>query len=162
MVASEKKCRCCGQKRGWIYRGPVYAEPDLEEALCPSCIADGSAHEKFAASFVDSEAFAAEAPASVVEEISQRTPGFRSFQPERWPSCCSEPGAFITPAGITQIRQHYPTLEGELMNYVIYDLGMSGSAARRMIASLKRDGSPAAYVFRCHRCARHLGYIDHV
>jgi uncharacterized protein CbrC (UPF0167 family) len=74
VAASVKKCKCCKQARGFIYTGPVYAESDLDEALCPWCIADGSAAEKFVATFVDSEAFPKDAPEAAVKEIIERTP----------------------------------------------------------------------------------------
>jgi len=44
VVASAAECVCCGEARGFIYTGPAYCEAELEEALCPWCIADGSAH----------------------------------------------------------------------------------------------------------------------
>ena len=142
--------------------GPVYTEADVDEALCPWCIADGTAHTKFDATFIDLEAFADDVPDAIVDEISQRTPGFSTFQSERWPSCCGEPGVFITPAGITEIRQHYRYLEGELMGYIVHELGISGGAARRMLESLNRDQSPTAYVFQCKKCERYLGHVDYV
>jgi len=53
IVASGAQCVRCEQRRGFIYAGPSYCEVELDVALCPWCIADGSAHEKFDASFVD-------------------------------------------------------------------------------------------------------------
>jgi uncharacterized protein CbrC (UPF0167 family) len=38
---SDKECVCCGEKRGYIYTGPVYAIDDLNEQICPWCIASG-------------------------------------------------------------------------------------------------------------------------
>lgn len=162
IVASDQKCRCCGQKRGWIYSGPVYAEQDLEDALCPWCIADGKAHTKFDATFVDSEAFAADTPAAMIDEITTRTPGFATFQSERWPSCCGEPGAFVMPAGIADIRREFRAMEGELMSFIVYELGVSGRAAHTLLESLQRDRSPTAFVFQCRKYARPFGYVDTV
>ena len=53
IVSSDLTCQCCGRARGYIYTGPVYAEEELNEALCPWCIADGSAAGRFQANFVD-------------------------------------------------------------------------------------------------------------
>ena len=50
---SDKECRSCGEARGYIYTSSVYAEESLDEEICPWCIADGSAAEKFDASFCD-------------------------------------------------------------------------------------------------------------
>ena len=71
IVESGEVCRCCRQNRGYMYAGPVYAEEDLDDAICPWCIADGSAHTMFDASFVDTEAFSEGAPESAMEEISR-------------------------------------------------------------------------------------------
>ena len=46
-------CACCGKARGFIYTGPVYADEEYDQCICPWCIADGSAHEKMEASFTD-------------------------------------------------------------------------------------------------------------
>jgi uncharacterized protein CbrC (UPF0167 family) len=77
IVPSDAECRCCGKRRGYIYTGPVYAEADLDEALCPWCIADGSAHRTFDAGFVDREAFPPEVPPSTATEINRADSGIR-------------------------------------------------------------------------------------
>ena len=50
---SDEACIVCGQVRGYIYVGPVYAREDLSEAVCPWCISDGSANGKYGATFTD-------------------------------------------------------------------------------------------------------------
>jgi uncharacterized protein UPF0167 len=40
-VASDVRCLCCGEQRGFVYAGPVYATHELRGSLCPWCIADG-------------------------------------------------------------------------------------------------------------------------
>ncbi|MEO7999029.1 MAG: CbrC family protein [Gemmatimonadaceae bacterium] len=158
--ASTNTCSCCDKARGFIYTGPTYSEDALENALCPWCIADGSAHRKFDATFVDSEAFDDGAPEVAMNTISERTPGFNSWQTEKWPSCCDEPAAFITPAGADDIRTKFPRLEGTLMMYIVQQLGISGGAATRMLSSLKRDQSPTAFVFQCLHCDGMPAYVD--
>ena len=87
VVASEATCRCCGHARGHVYVGPVYAEEELSEALCPWCIADGAAAEKFDAEFVDVACFPDALPDDAAEEIARRTPGYATWQGEAWPAC---------------------------------------------------------------------------
>lgn len=53
IVESDVECCCCGKTRGYIYVGPVYAEEEYEECICPWCIADGSARKKLDARFTD-------------------------------------------------------------------------------------------------------------
>ncbi len=160
IVESGEDCRCCRQGRGYIYTGPVYSEEDLEDAICPWCIADGSAHRMFDASFVDTEAFSEGAPESAMDEISLRTPGYNAWQGEQWPTCCADATAFVTPAGIEEIRKHYGELEGSLLSHIIYELRISGGAATHMLGSLNRDTGPTAYLFRCLRCERYHFCVD--
>ena len=162
IIESPARCRSCSTARGFIYAGPVYAEAELNDALCPWCIANGSAHEKFDATFVDSEAFAEDAPETAITEITERTPGFNAWQQEEWPSCCGEPAAFLTPAGMKEIREQYPRLEGNLMTLIVHELDISGGAARQTFEALRRHQSPSAFVFRCLRCDGFRVYIDSV
>ena len=160
IVAATRSCACCKQARGYVYAGPVYAEADLDDALCPWCIASGAAHTRFDATFVDSEAFDAAADPNHVNEIVERTPGFNAWQSEQWPSCCGEPAAFVTPAGIADIRSRFRYQEGALMTYIVHELGISGGAATRLLNSLNRDLSPTAYIFKCLHCDNYPVYVD--
>jgi uncharacterized protein len=160
VIASKAKCCCCRKARGFIYTGPIYAEAELDDALCPWCIADGSAHEKFDVTFVDSEAFAERSSETAIVEISERTPGFNAWQSENWPSCCGEPAAFLTPAGSKEIREQFPRLEGDLMMFIVHQLGISGGAARQTFEALSKDQSPTAFVFKCLHCDGFPVYVD--
>jgi hypothetical protein len=162
IVASDAECLCCNAQRGFIYAGPTYCEAELEEALCPWCIADGSAHEKFDASFTDEARFPADIPRDVIEEIAFRTPGFCGWQQEKWLTCCSDAATFLEPAGRTEIRARYPQLEGTLMMYVVHELGISGGAAKRFLEALNRDQGPTAYVFACRHCDNKPAYVDYL
>jgi uncharacterized protein len=159
-VKSKKKCECCGKKRGYIYTASAYCEEDLEEALCPWCIADGSAHGKFYATFVDEAAFPDDVPAAVVEEIAQRTPGYSSWQSEQWFSCCGDAMAFLEPAGLAEIRQRYPGLEPQILAGMIGDLNLSAATGKQILDSLQRDAGPTAYIFQCLHCAAYKTFVD--
>jgi len=96
IAPSDKECRCCGRSRGYIYTLAPYAEEDIEEeSICPWCIADGSAHRKFGAEFIDSEGIPEEVPEHVVEELVERTPGYAAWQAEEWRACCNDAAAFL-------------------------------------------------------------------
>ena len=162
VVASGATCRCCRKARGYVYDGPVYSEEDdLDGQICPWCIADGSAHEKFDATFVDTEGFADGTPDTVIDEITQRTPGYAAWQSEHWPSCCNDAMAFLGPLGIAEIRAQYRQWEGLALNHIIYEMQISGGAALRMLESLNRDKGPTAYLFRCLHCGEPKFHIDH-
>jgi len=160
IVASSESCRCCGQSRGYFYDAPVYTEAALEGGLCPWCIADGSAHRQFAATFVDSEAFGDGTPEAAVEEIMQRTPGYSAWQSEHWPACCGDATAFLMPAGIKEVREHFPEWEGSVLGYIVYGMGISGGAATRLLGSLDRNAGPTVYLFRCLSCEEPHFHID--
>jgi uncharacterized protein len=159
---SDAECACCGHRRGFVYTGPTYCEADIEEELCPWCIADGSAHAKFDASFCDPAGFPDEIPPETVVEIAYRTPGFNAWQQERWLTCCGDAAAFLEPAGYTIIRERYPRLEGTLMMFIVHELRISGAAATSFLRGLDRDYSPTAYVFACRHCNAQLTYADYL
>lgn len=162
VVYSPNACKCCRQARGVIYAGAVYADDDLQDSLCPWCIGDGSAFRKFGATFFDSEGLPDGIPADIAAEITERTPGFCTWQSGQWLECCGEPMAFLEPAGSTEVQTKYRELEGSLMMYIVYELKVSGGAASRLYESLRRDTSPTAFVFQCRSCESRKAYIDGV
>lgn len=90
-IESAATCQCCQKACGWIYRGPVFAIDELEEGLCPWCIADGLAAAKFDASFVDDRPLIdAGLSSSVIEIVTRRTPGFNSCQQDKWLCHCGD------------------------------------------------------------------------
>ncbi len=100
LVASDTVCCCCGEARGYIYTGPAYAVEDYDQCICPWCIADGSAHEKLGVSFTDENGIGGygqweAVPASVIEEVAYRTPGFSSWQQEQWWTHCGDAAEFL-------------------------------------------------------------------
>ena len=152
--ASEVRCACCGERRGSIYTGTPYAQENLTASICPWCIADGSAHRKFDATFVEAESLS-DLPEEIAGTVRTRTPGYASWQQEEWPVCCNDATAFLQPAGLADLRHidHYEW-EGLLMGHIVHEMGISGGAARRLLESLDRDHGPTAYVFRCLHCNR--------
>ena len=160
--ASGAECACCKVRRDYIYTGPAFCEAELDDALCPWCIANGSAHEKFDASFADPTGFPDGIPQPVIDEIAFRTPGFNTWQQSKWLACCGDAAAFLEPAGQKELRARYPQIEGTLMMYVVHELGISGAAATRFLASLDRDHGPTAYVFACRHCDARPAYIDYL
>jgi uncharacterized protein CbrC (UPF0167 family) len=97
--SSDAVCACCGTARGFIYHGPVYAVEEITK-VCPWCIVDGSAHEKWDAEFVDSAGVGGygkwcEVPIEVIEEVAYRTPGLSAIQQERWWTHCGDAAEFL-------------------------------------------------------------------
>lgn len=161
IATSDANCACCGQPRGYIYTGPVYSEQDeLGDAICPWCIADGSAHEKFDATFVDDEGIDGEIREEALDEVTTRTPGFNSWQSEQWMTCCGDAMAFVEPFGAAEVNGKYIRRQGDVMTYIVHEMGISGGAATRLMNSLNREKGPTAYLFQCRHCDTQKVYID--
>ena len=80
---SDEPCECCGRSTGYQYRYFIYAEDEIE-VICPWCIADGSAAEKFHGTFVDDVNIPEDAISTEYrEELTKRTPSHFSFQDQR-------------------------------------------------------------------------------
>lgn len=161
IIASPNACRRCGQRRGYIYTGPVYADRDLDDALCPWCIADGSAAREFDAEFTDADGVGDHGswdavPPDVVEEVSRRTPSFTGWQQERWWTHCGDAALFLGRAGRRDVEDRWSGVIPSLMA----DIGLEGEAWREYAAVLDAEGSPTAYVFQCRHCGQLGGYSD--
>ena len=162
IIESDAKCAWCGNSRGFIYAGPVYAIEEYAECICPWCIADGSAHENLDASFADEEGVGDngawdDVPQEVIDEIAYRTPGFSGWQQERWWTHCGDAAQFIGRAG----RNELSALGAEAVASVQNFVGLSdGPEWNSFFAELDKDGSPTAYMFRCTRCGELGGYAD--
>lgn len=162
IVRSDAECVCCHARRGFIYTGPAYCVTELDDALCPWCIADGAAYETFDANFADPAGFPGAIPRGVIDEIAYRTPGFNSWQEGKWLACCGDAAVFLEPVGLAELRARYPQLEGTLMMYIVHELGISGGAAVRLLQALDRDHGPTAYVFACRHCDAKPAYVDYL
>ncbi|MHA6198343.1 CbrC family protein [Pseudomonas wadenswilerensis] len=88
---SAEVCICCQRARGVLYEGSLYTEQETEGEVCPWCIADGSAAQRFNASFnsVDlmEEAGIAQ---SILDEVACRTPSYPAWQEEIWLHHCDD------------------------------------------------------------------------
>lgn len=161
VVPSPKVCHRCGQQRGYIYTGPVYVEAELDEAICPWCIADGSAAQVFGAEFTDPEGVGGygawdAVPPETVEEVAQRTPGFSGWQQERWWTHCGDATEFLGRAGRRELEAVWSGAVPALMA----EAGLDADGWREFATGLEAEGSPTAYVFRCRRCGQLGGYTD--
>ena len=156
VAASEAFCACCGAARGYIYTANVYCAKDLHEAVCPWCIADGSAAREFQATFNAGDALAAAGiAAEVIMELAERTPGYISWQQDAWLAHCADACAFLgdaTPADAARIAaEHIPVSGGEDL-----DADLLADIATRY----RPGGSPAIYKFQCLHCGAVLFSMD--
>lgn len=162
VIKSDVECVCCGQVRGYIYAGPVYAIDDYRGCICPWCIFDGAAHDKLDASFTDEHSIGGcgrwdEVPEAVVDEVAFRTPGFSGWQQEKWWTHCGDAAQFIGHAGQRELEALGPQAIAAIRD----STGLpDGPEWNDFFAALTKDGSPTAYVFRCTKCGILGGYQD--
>jgi len=162
VVKSDDECICCGQARGYLYAGPVFAIEEYDECICPWCISDGSAHAKLEASFTDEDGVGGggawdEVPDAVVEEVAFRTPGFSGWQQEKWWTHCSDAAEYIGRVGQKELKALGPQAIAAIQD----STGLAdGPEWDKFFAALSKDGSPTAYVFRCTKCGALGGYQD--
>ncbi len=160
-MPSAAVCRSCGRARGYVYAAVTYAAEDLENAICPWCIADGTAARRFDAEFTDPAGIGdygrwESVPPEVVEEVSRRTPGFTGWQAERWWTHCGDAAEFLGPAGRAELDTRWP----ETIEALRAEAGYDAEVWEEYYQALDRDHGPTAYIFRCRHCGRFGGYSD--
>jgi uncharacterized protein CbrC (UPF0167 family) len=153
VVASDAVCYCCDRARGYLYTGPVYAVEKLRNRLCPWCIADGGAADRFEALFTD---VLDDVPRDRLFAITQRTPGFTGWQQEHWLVHCGDGAAFLGRVGAAELAAHPDALASLRQELA----GRPEPQAARFLDALSGDGGPTAYLFRCRTCGTHLAYAD--
>jgi uncharacterized protein CbrC (UPF0167 family) len=155
-------CHCCGQSRGFIYVGPVYGEVEILGYFCPWCIADGSAHHKFAVEFTDLAGVGGYGTwgtitRQVQEEVAYRTPGFSGWQQEQWWTHCSDAAAFLGFAGYKEVECY----GSQLVELLRLNSGLTSEDDwQTYYHAMDKKRSPTAYLFRCLHCNKVGGYSD--
>jgi uncharacterized protein CbrC (UPF0167 family) len=104
---SSAACRVCQQARGYVYlRDAIHAgREDYSEQICPWCIADGRAASALDVAFACSLDIDESVSETALEELSLRTPGYVSFQEEKWLAHCSDICRFLGDASVEQVSQ---------------------------------------------------------
>lgn len=152
-------CLACEQERPVTYVGPVFAVEELDEELCPWCIADGTAARLFGASFTDAgwddDSGVSDDDAT---EVLERTPGYAGWQQEVWLHHCGSPALYLGRAGADRLAEHPDAVAAVRTERGWPDGPDAGFDA--YLAALTPDGSPTAYLFRCAVCGGHLARTD--
>jgi uncharacterized protein CbrC (UPF0167 family) len=162
VVRDDIVCEVCGQQREFSYVGP-YVSPDAhyenEDPICPWCIADGSAAEKWQASFVaagylSAAALAQMSPAALTD-LQFRTPSFRCLQQDRWLDHHGEAAAFLGEVGADEYLRLPPEAQAAVRRTAGDDPSRPLSDDDQVLR-LRADGDgPAVYVFQCLHCGRY-------
>ena len=89
-------------------------------------------------------------PKSVVEEVTQRTPGYTSWQGEEWQACCGDACEFhgdFRRGGLT-------ILDPTAVEQFLASTHWSPEQWQEFAAAYEPGGSPALYHFVCRECRR--------
>ncbi|WP_415644571.1 CbrC family protein [Stackebrandtia soli] len=157
------RCDACDSDRELRYTASFYAV-DKPDYLCPWCVADGTAARRFKGSFNDwlgidgvpvdpDEAVTVDRECA--SEVANRTPGYPSWQQERWRSHCGFPCAFLGYVDSTDITEYL--VEPDFAADVDGGIGFPGEVLRDY---LSRDGDLTGYLFRCVVCGAHRLHAD--
>lgn len=148
IVTSNDICECCNQARGYKYNSSIYSAEKVG-AICPWCIADGSAAKKFNALFSDDYPLVeAGVPESIIEEVSKRTPGYDSWQQGVWQSHCNDACEFHGDASKIELEAIADT---ELEEFFKREM-IEPNVWFQILAGYEPGGNPAVYKFVCRHC----------
>lgn len=158
-----RSCVLCGEARGVIYDGPIYGRQ--ADVLCLHCIASGEATRSLAmpdgtaAEFTDvGEGVPNDVQRSVLEEVAQRTPGFRGWQQAHWLYHCGDAAEYLGRVGHDTLTEYPDALDMVLHENDVY--GWTSEQSREYVGQPTPNGGATGYLFRCLHCRRALAYTD--
>ncbi|MBR6383285.1 MAG: CbrC family protein [Lachnospiraceae bacterium] len=144
-------CNCCGKITN-AYIQNMYTSEEID-CICLKCVSNGEASKKFDGEFVqDAEKISDK---DKIDELFRRTPGYISWQGEHWLACCDDYCEYIGTVGISELN------EMNISEEVFKEFDNSGLSSD-FCESLKKDGSPCGYLFRCLHCGKYRIWIDAV
>jgi uncharacterized protein len=129
---------------------PVYATSDLDEKLCPWCIADGSAASKLGASFSDPQPLQQAGVAhDVIDEVSLRTLGYSCWQQEEWLVHCNDACEFHGDASVEDVEDVSEATKADWRQHY----GLDEDDWALATADYEPAGDNAFHKFVCRHCA---------
>lgn len=153
---SDTECLCCNKIRGFIYVGPIYSSrDDLDNALCPWCIADGTASKKYDTFFGRPSDYTLSK--SIIDEIKSRTPGFHSWQQEAWFVHCNDACEYH---GLATAKYLRDSITPSQKMRILQELEMDEKEWSDLISTIPKDNedcvldSPELHIFICSHCAQ--------
>lgn len=157
IAPSDNPCECCGLTRGFLYTCNFYSLGS-ESAFCPWCIVSGKAATEFDGIFCDDFSLVDSGlPNTVIEEVTQRTPGFSSWQSEVWLTCCKDACEFHGDATVDEIKN----LNAHQLLQLHEATGLSSATLQIMVENYIPASSPAFYKWKCRVCHRLKYFIDY-
>ena len=147
-----KVCPSCGKKSNVYYNLLPYCIDNIEN-LCPFCIANGLAAEKFDAEFVQDAEWSGQTNPEKDKLLFCQTPGYSSWQGENWLSCCQDYCAYLGTVGTREL------MDMGIAEQVLADYEERGEY-QDIEEYLVKDGSLCGYLFRCLHCQKYQIWVD--
>ena len=148
-------CECCGVETDIWYSTPFYSV-DKVECLCPECIANGKAAQKYNGEFQDEYSVDEVTDPSKLDELIHRTPGYRGWQQEYWPAHCDDYCAFIAYVGWNDLVEMGIDKEIE----ETYKDGVRGWPLEEVKQNMANEGGLQGYLFKCLHCGKNVLLVD--
>jgi uncharacterized protein CbrC (UPF0167 family) len=148
-----EECQCCGRETKYYYSAMMYCEEDVD-CLCPDCIANGTAAEKFDGTFSqDVEELVDDQ--TKTDELFKRTPGYVSWQGEYWLTHCNDYCAFIGDVGVKELADMGIAEEvfADYAKMVRFDI-------EHVKKYLTKGGNMSGYLFQCLHCGKYRLWVD--
>lgn len=145
------ECECCN-KRTRYYLQNMYSSANVE-CICPECVANGKASEKFNGEFIQYAEIDKVSDDEKRKELFCRTPGYVSWQGEYWLACCNDFCAYIGDVGTKELEEM--GIADEV--FAEYDARNEYEDARLY---LEKAGSMAGYLFQCLHCQKYHLWVD--
>lgn len=145
------KCQCCNKDTRY-YLTRIYTTADVD-CICPECVANGKASEKFDGSYIQDAEVEKVSDDAKHKELFCRTPGYESWQGEYWLACCDDFCAYIGDVGTKELEEM--GIADEV--FAEYDARNEYEDAR---SYLHKAGSMAGYLFQCLHCKKYHLWVD--
>jgi len=152
------ECSVCNKQEEYIYTQSFYSMAEVN-GICPWCIASGQAAEKFDGTFQDGAigpGIESEISEDELDELIHRTPGYVSWQGERWLVHCGLPCAFVGYVLWDEIKDHLDRfIDLEEDSQTAHGFGVSD-----LPEYLVKDGHCQGYLFECIHCHGYRLHLD--
>ncbi|PLR33282.1 hypothetical protein CYR55_16990 [Chimaeribacter californicus] len=139
-------CDCCQKESPYQYNGPVYSVEEGEITLCPWCIHDGSAAEKYAASFND--IYDESLEEAIITTVCEQTPGYSSWQDQGWAAHCKDACVYHGDASAQDVADaSEPTRQKWMRDYE-----QDAESWDHFMKGYQPGGDQGVYKFHCRHC----------
>ena len=155
IIEEETICPVCKKERDFVYVGPFYSVEEVE-GICPWCIADGSAAQKFEGDFQDSYSCDEVDKEEYLDELIYRTPGYTSWQQGYWLSHCGDFCSIIGYVGWEEIKYLENELESDIKR-ICDEYNLTNEDFKNFLVN---DGDFQGYLFQCNCCKKHRLHVD--